>query len=75
MGADADTRDLSAALRAVDRDELSSPPVNAAAVSGLKFSAALPPGLAEQTVAARLGDRVGAATALAEHRTILHSGS
>ena len=75
MRADLETGDISTALRAIDESELSSPPVNAAAVSGLKFSAALPPGLAEQTVAARLGDRLGAATALAEHRTILHSGS
>jgi ATP-dependent Lhr-like helicase len=75
MRADLDTRDIAAALRAIDANELASPPVNAAAVSGLKFSAALPPGLAEQTVAARLGDRPGAATTLAEHRTILHSGS
>ncbi|MGN5240179.1 nucleotidyl transferase AbiEii/AbiGii toxin family protein [Rhodococcus sp. SJ-3] len=40
------------------------------AVSGLKFSAALPPGLAEQTLAKRLGDEQGARAALEVPRTI-----
>ncbi|MBY6413360.1 DEAD/DEAH box helicase [Rhodococcus sp. BP-252] len=46
------------------------PEVNRNAVTGLKFSAALPPGLAESTVAERLGDLAHAKTVSAETRII-----
>jgi hypothetical protein len=47
---------------------LRDPVVNSSAVSGLKFSAALPPQLAVDTVASRLGDPVAARRMLAEER-------
>lgn len=74
MRADLDTRELSGAIGAVDPGAFSAPPVNAMAASGLKFSAALPAGLARQTLATRLSDQPGAARALAEPRVILRSG-
>ncbi|MGH3979717.1 MAG: DEAD/DEAH box helicase, partial [Pseudonocardiaceae bacterium] len=74
MRADLDTRELSAALDETDPADLGHPPVTDAAVSGLKFSAALPPSLAQATIAARLADQSGAASALADDRIILHSG-
>ncbi|MFV9456946.1 DEAD/DEAH box helicase [Rhodococcus sp. NM-2] len=46
------------------------PEVNRNAVTGLKFSAALPPGLAESTLAERLGDLVHAKIVSAETRII-----
>jgi ATP-dependent helicase Lhr and Lhr-like helicase len=47
-------------------DNLSLPLVDERALHGLKFSAALPPRLAEATLAARLADLEGAATVLHE---------
>lgn len=65
---DLTSRDISTALAEV---ELRNPVVNARAVSGLKFSAALPPELAMDTLATRLGDRTHAREVLAEPRRIL----
>ncbi|MFZ2527667.1 MAG: DEAD/DEAH box helicase [Rhodococcus sp. (in: high G+C Gram-positive bacteria)] len=62
--------DVSAALT---RIAWRTPLVAANAVSGLKFSAALPPGLAEQTLAERLGDDLGARRAAEVPRTIRRS--
>ncbi|MGV9743472.1 hypothetical protein ACWDTG_00945 [Rhodococcus zopfii] len=47
-----------------------APAVAANAVSGRKFSAALPPGLAQHTLAERLGDEAGARAAVHEPRRI-----
>ncbi|MFC0315116.1 DEAD/DEAH box helicase [Gordonia phosphorivorans] len=55
----ADIKDLLAELSAVP--SWPPPPVDARALNGLKFSAALPPELAAQTLAARSTDTVGAA--------------
>ncbi len=71
MRADLDTRDLTAALDAVDLT--TEVPVNAAALSGLKFSAALPSDLAHATIATRLADRVAASHALGDERIVLRS--
>ncbi len=64
---DVTARDVSAALAQI---AWRAPTVAANAVSGLKFSAALPPGLAERTLAERLGDDQGAHAALEVPRTI-----
>lgn len=71
MRADRDTRDLTAALDAADAP--AAVPVNDAALSGLKFSAAIPDDLARRTLAARLADHAGATNTLAEDRIVLHS--
>lgn len=55
---------------ALDQVTWRTPEVAANAVSGLKFSAALPPGLAERTLAERLGDRTGARAVLDSPRRI-----
>ncbi|MGV9671696.1 DEAD/DEAH box helicase [Gordonia sp. NPDC003504] len=52
--------------RRLDAVEWRQPDVAANALSGLKFSAALPPGLAARTLGERLGDPAGARTASAE---------
>ncbi|MFI5616287.1 DEAD/DEAH box helicase [Streptomyces sp. NPDC051567] len=55
-------------------EQLCLPAVDARALAGLKFSAALPPRLAEATLAARLADLEGAAAALrTPARFVLHS--
>lgn len=74
MRSDLDTRELSAALGATDPAVLRDPLVTDAAVSGLKFSTALPTGLAKATIAARLADPAGAEDALADDRIVLRSG-
>ncbi|WP_405858853.1 DEAD/DEAH box helicase [Streptomyces sp. NBC_01515] len=50
-------------------DQLCLPSVDSRALNGLKFSAALPPRLAEATLAARLADLQGAAATLRETST------
>lgn len=60
----AEIRDGLAALRAAGSGPL--PAVDAGALRGLKFSAALPERLARRTLAARLVDRAGATTVLGE---------
>lgn len=60
-----------AALNEQVRLEL--PPVNRNALSGLKFSAALPSHLAEQTVSERLADLPSASTVLSEKRVFIRS--
>jgi len=47
------------------------PPVNRNALSGLKFSSALPPDLASRTVAERLADLPSAETVLGENRVFM----
>ena len=60
--------EFSAALADVDwRD----PEADANALRGLKFSAALPPELASQTLAARLGDESAARRVVVEARQIV----
>ncbi|MFI6433223.1 DEAD/DEAH box helicase [Rhodococcus oryzae] len=59
--------DVSSALAAV---LLRAPDVSPNAVGGLKFSAALPPGLARDTLAERLGDEMHARVVVAESRVI-----
>ncbi|MEV4238021.1 DEAD/DEAH box helicase [Nocardia sp. NPDC049737] len=49
----------------------SRPEVSRNAIAGLKFSAALPPDLAYETLGARLGNQVVAADVVAENRRIL----
>lgn len=56
---------------AVDRSQITAPAVNRGAVQGLKFAAALPPELATETVAERLGDRDAARRVLTEPRRFL----
>lgn len=51
---------------------LQMPAVDERAVLGLKFSAALPPALAEATMAKRLGDEAAAQEVLGEGRVIVH---
>ncbi|WP_175410419.1 DEAD/DEAH box helicase [Streptomyces sp. TRM64462] len=55
-----------ARARASAAEHLCLPAVDSRALAGLKFSAALPPRLAEATLAARLADLDGAAAALLE---------
>jgi len=55
---------------AVAAVEWRDPLVDANAVRGLKFSAALPLELAVSTLGARIGDRPGAESAFAEERVI-----
>ena len=74
MRSDLDTRELSAALGATDPAVLRDPLVTDAAVSGLKFSTALPTGLTKATITARLADPAGAEDALADDRIVLRSG-
>ena len=47
------------------------PEVDASALRGLKFSAALPPELAKQTLGARLGDNGAARTVTVQARRIV----
>ncbi|MFD9615996.1 DEAD/DEAH box helicase [Streptomyces virginiae] len=61
-----------AKARKVAGEQLCLPAVDFRALSGLKFSAALPPRLAEATLAARLADLEGAAAALREPSTYMH---
>lgn len=60
--------ELSTALASVT---LSEPQVDASALRGLKFSAALPKDLALQTLAARLGDEFSAQMVLDQERSIV----
>ncbi|RVW03695.1 DEAD/DEAH box helicase [Rhodococcus spongiicola] len=55
---------------AIARIVWQQPEVAANAVAGLKFSAALPPGLAARTLAERIGDPRGAARAVEDRRII-----
>ncbi|MDN5916640.1 MAG: DEAD/DEAH box helicase [Pseudonocardia sp.] len=64
-----DLRDAAARLRAAQTATLREPAVDASALRGLKFSAALPEPSAVATVAARLGDPRGAEIALREKWT------
>ncbi|MCK0093095.1 hypothetical protein HCA61_22860 [Rhodococcus sp. HNM0563] len=68
---DVTARDVAAALAQI---AWRAPTVAASAVSGLKFSAALPLGLAERTLSERLGDDKGARAALEVPRTIRRRG-
>jgi ATP-dependent Lhr-like helicase len=70
---DRTTDDREALHRLMDGRALTAPDVDEHAVSGLKFSAALPPALARLTVAERLGDGDGAAEVRAEERLLVHS--
>lgn len=63
-------REFSDAVAAVDWRE---PHVDANALRGLKFSAALPEDLAKKTLSARLGDIVHAATVSGERLTVQRS--
>ena len=54
------------------KEELTEPAVDDEAVRGLKFSEALAPGLAAETLAERLGDPPGALTTLREPRSFVH---
>lgn len=54
-------------------ERLCLPDVNEKALAGLKFSAALPPRLAEATLAARLGDLPHAAAVLREPVRFTHA--
>jgi len=51
--------------------EWADPDVDANALRGIKFSAALPEELAKHTLGARIGDRLAASRVRAEQRTIL----
>jgi ATP-dependent Lhr-like helicase len=66
-----DLREAAAELRGARVAELVDPPVDARAMRGLRFSAALPEQLATATLAQRLGDRRGAELALREDRTLI----
>ncbi|WP_034239494.1 DEAD/DEAH box helicase [Saccharomonospora iraqiensis] len=61
----------SAISAALNEPTIRNPTVNAGAVSGLKFSAALPPELAADTLATRLGDQPHARHVITEPRRIL----
>ncbi|GAB3292685.1 DEAD/DEAH box helicase [Parasphingorhabdus pacifica] len=67
---DLDSREISAAMSEVT---VRDPAVSANAVSGLKFSAALPPDLAVATMATRLGDHPHTREVLAETRRIMRA--
>lgn len=56
-----------------EKVRLGLPPVDRNALSGLKFSVALPPGLAERTVAERLADLPSARTVLTEKRVFMRA--
>ncbi|CAM3439017.1 DEAD/DEAH box helicase [Mycobacterium frederiksbergense] len=58
---------------AVSQVQWQEPPVDANALRGLKFSAALPTHLATRTLSARLGDRSSAEGVASEHRSIHRS--
>ena len=60
------TREMWRAATAAGERQLCLPHVDEQALAGLKFSAALPPRLAEATLAARLADLPGAKAVLAE---------
>lgn len=62
--------EFSTALASV---EWADPPVDSAALRGLKFSAALPPELAIKTVAARLDDMTHAVEVISQRRSITRS--
>ncbi|RSM79387.1 ATP-dependent helicase [Kibdelosporangium aridum] len=64
-------KDVQTALN--ERVRLRLPPVDRNALSGLKFSAALPPGLAERTVAERLADLSSASKVLMGKRVFIRS--
>ncbi len=65
-----DLSDVAAALTGIDRTAITTPGADARAVTGLKFSAALPAELARATVGERLGDRSAAAQVLSEPRRL-----
>ena len=65
-----DLRSVAAAMNKVGVEASAAPAVDSRAVVGLKFSAALPPALAEATVAGRVGDTKGAQRALDESRVL-----
>ncbi|MFE3599057.1 DEAD/DEAH box helicase [Streptomyces sp. NPDC059142] len=56
-------------------EQLCLPAVDPRALNGLKFSAALPPRLAEATLAARVADLEGAAATMREHVRFTHHGT
>ncbi|MBY6363246.1 DEAD/DEAH box helicase [Rhodococcoides corynebacterioides] len=63
------SREIASAVESV---EWVDPAVDKAALSGLKFSVALPDELARETLASRLGDRASAAIAARDKRVIGH---
>lgn len=65
-----DLREAAQHLRAFDAAKLEAPIADPHAIRGLKFSDALPPDEAHQTVALRLGDRIHAAQVLSERRVL-----
>jgi ATP-dependent Lhr-like helicase len=68
---DSDLREVAAALAgAADDGIVGTPGADARAITGLKFSAALPMELARATVAERLGDPSGALAVMAEPRQL-----
>ncbi len=71
MRADTDPQDISQALHQAGPTPLASPAVNDAALSGLKFSRALPSELARSTLANRLTDERHANEVMGEARTIV----
>ena len=68
LRADLDLRETGAALAAAEDTEMTRSRADSRAVAGLKFSVALPVGLARATVGERLGDPDGARRATAEPR-------
>jgi ATP-dependent Lhr-like helicase len=71
LRADVTVEEIQAALS--EEVRLYLPSVDRNALSGLKFSVALPPGLAERTVAERLADVPSAGTVLSERRVFIRS--
>ena len=73
MRSDREPREVADALRDVDPADITDPPVDAGALTGLKFASALPLELARATLASRFADRLSAARVLTENRTIVRS--
>lgn len=65
-----DLRSIADAVNRIDTGAAVLPSVSSSAVSGLKFSSALPPELAVATVGERLGDTRAAGSVLAELRRL-----
>lgn len=72
---DLSAHEVASLLEHARGDALRWPDVSPDAVSGLKFSEALPPALAVETLAERLADFDGATTVLAEERTFLSASA
>lgn len=68
LASDMSPAEISDAISSIEYSDLQLPTVNSNALSGLKFSVAIPKSMATDTVARRLADRAGAIRALEARR-------